>query len=287
MTDRPEPFIARASRTLLAGIDELVSEVAEVIETTEPAYGTFDLITHQELWQSNRANLASVLEYLSGNPHIGLTTARTTGRRRAELGVPLAAVLRAYRIGTRVAWDRLLLLAGDDPEAKQELLESATEIWRLVDDYSQALTVGYQEWGTEQAQHDARLRDAAVDALLTGTGDVTRLREQAETLRLPLYGDFMTDKAYPIVDLRNLGVSPDRLRNLYDFAYLFRNPPAAVWYSPGRFAHGFGTAGWMPGPDSRAVNLPPRPQPRTTLGVRGHYAGATQKRCRWSSILPR
>ncbi|WP_067690742.1 PucR family transcriptional regulator [Nocardia jejuensis] len=191
MNDDPDSFTVRACRTLLAGVDDLVVEVAAVIEGTEPAYGASDLIDHRELTESNRANLVAVLEHLCGATQLGLDTARATGRRRAELGVPLEAVLRAYRLGTRAVWDRIVTMAGDDPDAKQELLDSASEIWRLVDDVSQALTFGFQEWVTAQAHHDARLRDAAVDVLLSGNADAVRRRESADRLRLPQTGDFV------------------------------------------------------------------------------------------------
>ncbi|WP_067690787.1 PucR family transcriptional regulator [Nocardia jejuensis] len=191
MSDVPGPFIGRARRTLLTEIDSLVAEVAHAIEASEPAYGTFDSVSHQELMASNRENLESALEYMGGNTQLGLATARATGRRRAELGVPLTAVLRAYRIATRVTWDRLVVLVGNDPRATQDLLESASEIWRLADDYSQALTLGYQEWQAEQAQHDGRLLEVAVDAVLAGTTDVASQREHIDRLRLPFYGDFV------------------------------------------------------------------------------------------------
>lgn len=187
----PDEFVANACRTLLGRLDDLVEEVAREIEQKEPVYGSFDMVAGDDLRRENRENLATVLGQLAAESNTALTAPRATGQRRAMQGVPLAAVLRAYHIGSSVLWDRLVSLADGDPSASQVLLRMASQVWRMFDEYAQAVTSAYQETVTERARRDARIRDAALDALLAGQLDESRLWDCATVLRLPLQATFV------------------------------------------------------------------------------------------------
>jgi hypothetical protein len=187
----PDEFVSDACRTLLVGLDDLVEAVAREIEQKERAYGGLDLVTADDLRRENRENLAAVLGQLSGESHTALPAPRATGRRRAMQGVPLAAVLRAYNIGSSVVWDRLVLLADGDTAASQTLLRTASRVWRMFDEYAQAVTSAYQDTVGEQARRDVRIRDAALDALLAGRLEGARLWDCATVLRLPLQATFV------------------------------------------------------------------------------------------------
>ncbi|MFI6866886.1 PucR family transcriptional regulator [Nocardia sp. NPDC050406] len=188
----PDGFVARACATLLERIDDVVAGVAAEIERAEPAYGSQHLVDGAELRRSNQENLEAILRYLAGYPGgLGTAMPRATGYRRAEDGVPLPAVLRAYRIGTGVVWNELLAMTENDAAAGRELLDAASDVWKLVDEYSQALTTGYQDAMAEQLRSDARAHDAALDALLTGHADGARMWECARTLGLPPSGEFV------------------------------------------------------------------------------------------------
>ncbi|MET9493113.1 helix-turn-helix domain-containing protein [Nocardia sp. NPDC006630] len=186
-----DSFVAAACHALLENIDALVDEVAREIMHTEPAYGTTGPIAADDLRRNNRENLQGVLSHLAGHPSPGTASAESTGRLRAQQRIPLPVVLRAYRIGTRVTWDRMVAMAAGDPEAGENLLARASDIWRLVDDYSQALTAGYVEAITEQNRRDARARAAALEALLAGEAEsAARLRACADAVRLPVSGTY-------------------------------------------------------------------------------------------------
>ncbi|GAB4583657.1 PucR family transcriptional regulator [Nocardia sp. IFM 10818] len=187
---RTGAFMVRACTALLDRLDEVVDRVVTEIEQVEPVYGELRLVEREELRRSNKANLSAVLGFLAGKPGVHTSTPRDTGYRRAEIGVPLPAVLRAYRIGSGVVWDELLAETRDDPDDNRALLTAAAEVWQLVDDYSQALTAGYQEAVAEQLRRDARAHDAALDALLTGQVEGARLWECARTLGLPPQGTY-------------------------------------------------------------------------------------------------
>ncbi|WP_051400223.1 helix-turn-helix domain-containing protein [Haloechinothrix halophila] len=187
----PHPLVVSAARALLGRVDELADGVSVLIEKEEPAYGDGDLVSRADLRATNRHNMVAILSQLAGVKGPGLAAPGETGRKRAEQRMPLAAVLRAYRIGTGYVWGKLIEVAGQDPDAAQALLELATDVWGLVDDYSQALTAAYQDAVTEQMRRDARARDAALDALLAGDLlEGARLFDCAAMLRLPHHGTF-------------------------------------------------------------------------------------------------
>lgn len=179
----------RAATVLLDHVEELVQEVADAIGRADIYHESG--VAADDLRSAHRANLVALLNFLSGNPGAGLAAPRATGELRGGQGTSLPAVLRAYRLGAGVVWDRLLAMAGGNDTAQAELLASASDAWRILDDYTQAVTVSYQETVAEQARRDAAIRGAALDAILTGAVDGARLWDCATTLRLPQTGSFV------------------------------------------------------------------------------------------------
>ena len=99
--------------------------MAKRIQAQEPLYGEGHVVTPDELHRSCRDNLSYVFGQLAGEPTVGIEVPRATGIRRAETGVPLSAVLQAFRIGGRLV--RELLIEHADEDTQDTLLRSATE----------------------------------------------------------------------------------------------------------------------------------------------------------------
>lgn len=182
-------FVVRASNLLLDNIDDLVDEVAAAIQDAG-IYGDSG-VSADDLRSAHRSNLVALLGFLSGKPKVGLAAPHATGRLRGGQGAPLPAVLRAYRLAAIAIWDRLVALAGDDPAAQAELLSGGTQAWQIFDEYSQAVTVSYQEAVADQARRDAVVRGAALDALFAGQVAGGRLWDCATKLRMPQRGTFV------------------------------------------------------------------------------------------------
>jgi len=182
-------FVVRASRRLLADVDDLVDQVAAAIQGA----GLYDDsgVTAEDLRSAHRSNLVALLEFLGGNPTEGLAAPHATGRLRGGQGAPLPAVLRAYRLGASAVWGRLLAMAGDDATAQVDLLEGASQAWQIFDQYTQAVTVSYQEAVADQALRDAARRGAALDAVFAGQATGARLWDCVTTLRMPQRGTFV------------------------------------------------------------------------------------------------
>jgi hypothetical protein len=179
------------SRALLAKVDGLGADLAARIQQAESVYRDGH-VPPEDLRRSCRDNLVHVFTRLAGRRPPGLEAPRATGRRRAEQGVPLPAILHAYRIGGRYIWETLLGHAPESGPARDELLRAAADIWTIVDDYSNALTDAYRDTIAEQARRNAQLRTAALSSLLDGTvSDAPRLWESAAMLQLPHRGTFV------------------------------------------------------------------------------------------------
>ncbi|MCX5188870.1 MULTISPECIES: hypothetical protein [Streptomyces] len=89
------------------------------------------LLSHEQLRAPAHDNLCTLLAALKhGGVPTSMDAPRAAGRLKAEQGIPLAALLHAFRLGGRFIWDRLLAMAlGKDSAAW--LLHRASDIWLI------------------------------------------------------------------------------------------------------------------------------------------------------------
>src|SRR5262245_38596849 len=122
-----QPAFAAIGERLLSRMDDLGEELTRVIRREEPFYDAGQVVAIDDLRLSIRNNLFFILSRLSGRPSPGLDAPRATGRRRAEQGAPLPAILHSYRVAGTFLWSKILDegLSGDnDPKS---LLPAASE----------------------------------------------------------------------------------------------------------------------------------------------------------------
>jgi hypothetical protein len=197
LSEPPARTVAELGRRLLERVDELATELTEVIRRAQPFYRG-RLVGVEDLRASVRDNLAHILSQLSGKPMPGLEPPRATGRRRAEQGVPLAVILHAYRVAGKFIWAALLAEAADDEVATTALLHAGSELWLIIDTHSGSVTDAYRDAVAERAYSDTQTRNAMLDVVLRGDqGDGSRLWDSATTLRLPHHGTFVVVVARP------------------------------------------------------------------------------------------
>ncbi|TYP87141.1 PucR family transcriptional regulator [Blastococcus xanthinilyticus] len=202
---RPEVAtrLAQLAPRLLDQVDAMTDRMVDVLVRTEPAYRELVEESEQDLRASTRTNLAGGLRSLmaaaggNGIPH--LASARAVGRRRAAQGLPLEAVLRAYRLGGQVTWETLLAVSRDATGQNDTLLlEVAGAVWRTNDAECGALAEGYREEQRRLDGVDARARQQVLDGLLEGRGsDPAFVRTAADLLGMPLDGRLMAVVALP------------------------------------------------------------------------------------------
>ncbi len=185
--------VAVLSAAVLAGLDDLTERLVAVIVEEDPSYSGPGRTPREDLHRSCHDNLLRILEWLTGTTEPTtdpFDAPRATGRRRAEQGMPLESVLHAYRLGYRIIWEGLVAQARADGGV-DGLVEAATEVWMIVDEFSSIVADSYRETENEFARRDDRRRDALVDALLEGRGtERTVAADAAAALDLPEHGRF-------------------------------------------------------------------------------------------------
>ncbi|MDT4963065.1 MAG: hypothetical protein QOF87_2712 [Pseudonocardiales bacterium] len=190
VTTAVDPVVRNLSRMLLPHVDDFAHRMAARIQAQEPLYREGQVVPADELRRSCQDNLLYVFGRLAGDPNVGVEAPRATGVRRAEAGVPLSAVLQAFRIGGRLVWE--LLVEHADDAAQDTLLRCAADIWAISDDLAEAAAAAYHGTSADRARHDNQLRSALLNSLLDGRlGDSARLWESAALLRLPQHGTFV------------------------------------------------------------------------------------------------
>ncbi|NUP50348.1 MAG: PucR family transcriptional regulator [Catenulispora sp.] len=206
---------------LLGAVDPLADELTDQIFEAERGYGDQEQTTHERVRTVVRDNLRTLLLALQENP-VSLDAAREAGRLKAELGIPLPALLHAYRLGGRFIWDRLLAAATGEGRAT-ELLYLASDIWQIIDDHSSAAAEAYRATVEDQTLRDTAARSAMLTTLLDGsTTSAPRAAEIVRVLRLEGGGPLVVVNAEPDQDdglpagtaakLRTLGAASEWTR---------------------------------------------------------------------------
>ena len=99
----------RAIASALASrVDELAQSVASAIRAEVDFYKVSAVVTNDELLASSADNLQFALKYLETAAGFDVSPAVATGSKRAVVGVPLPAVMAAYRLSSQHLWDAVV-----------------------------------------------------------------------------------------------------------------------------------------------------------------------------------
>ncbi|ANS29946.1 hypothetical protein R1CP_26495 [Rhodococcus opacus] len=201
--------------SMLESVDQLSEELVSRILSAEHGYVEATLLTPEQLYAACVDNLTAMLGNLAGGAPIRLEAARAAGQLKAEQGVPLAALLHAFRLGGRLIWDELM--DRSEGRATNALLDMAAQVWALVDVYSDSAAEAYRETADLRAREDAESRGRLIRTLFgdhaanpAGAADALR------TFRIPENSTFLvvsveaaaSPSAADVVqsDLRGVGV---------------------------------------------------------------------------------
>ncbi len=180
--------------TLLPRVEELGVELTAHLMDEIPMYRAGDLVTPEDLRVTSTDNLRYILGRMAGLPGVAeRATPEATGTARAEAGVPFDAVLEAFRVGGRFLWEQMVRYA--PPEAKDDLILAAADIWAITDELSAQVTKAYRTVVADRARRDAQARTALVGSVLDGPGPGQLLWEAVRALDLPHTGEFVVVSA--------------------------------------------------------------------------------------------
>ncbi|GAA2346914.1 helix-turn-helix domain-containing protein [Saccharopolyspora halophila] len=189
-----------------AGLDDvqtLTERLMSAIFTDNPEWTDYSPVPKEDLWEGCRQYLERVLQVLDGEVEGSDRddVAGKIGRRRAEQGVPLEAMLRTFRLGGRVVWEALVDRAHHDGADPDALLGVATSVWTVIDTLSSALSTSYRNAELERLRRDDQRRHALVEDLLAGRArDTAFAQRTAKELDLPTGGAYLVVVAEMIDD---------------------------------------------------------------------------------------
>ncbi|MFJ8146535.1 PucR family transcriptional regulator [Streptomyces sp. NPDC096048] len=185
----------RAAHALLDDLPDLADRLVALLQEQEPAYRAVitrdPTATWQEAHRSLRHSVASLLD-----PRGARDAARRCSWRigvtRAEQGLPLDALLHAFRLGGSLVWQRLIEeTSRTAPEDVRLLVHVAADVWNFVDEHCTLVADAYRqtEWQlARRRENRARLLAAG---LLDGTTRIADLPEAAQVLGLPEQGCYV------------------------------------------------------------------------------------------------
>jgi hypothetical protein len=179
--------------TLAERLDELAHDVASAVRAEVDFYKSTGAVADDDLLASCTENLRFALKSLEDGVAFDTSPAVTTGSRRAAAGVPLPAVMDAYRVASYRLWDAVVDIATEKRGVSRDMVIQATRrIWRFQNLYTDAMANAYREQNMHQVLEDEAERAALTEALLDGrTITDYSVWEVAQLLRLPLSGPYV------------------------------------------------------------------------------------------------
>ncbi|MGQ4731426.1 PucR family transcriptional regulator [Streptomyces sp. Ju416(a)] len=245
----------RAARVLVASLPALTDRLVEALYAQEPAYRTAIDSDRAEVWQevhhSLRHNVGSLIQprEFRESAH---RTSRWIGEIRAEQGVPLDAVLHAFRMGGAMVWQDLVdETARRDPDDIRLLVHVAADVWNFVDEHCGVVADAYRQAERRQSWRRENRQRLMVAALLDGTARIADLAEAAEMLGLPEQGRYAVLAVAGGVAAGGAGSGAGAGVAAASRAGAAARPPVELPVgAPGA------TALWHPGPDAEFAILP-------------------------------
>ena len=156
------------------------------------AYRDGSVVTKEQVSESCVANVTFIFESLAGDAEADVSPAEDTGTTRALAGVPLPAVMTAYRIGFRFMWEETISAARAAGIPTDSILDATARVFLAQDTFTQAMASAYRQQLTTQILEREEERSALVEALLYHRiTDNQSLWEAADLLQLPTSGPYV------------------------------------------------------------------------------------------------
>ncbi|MFJ2088557.1 PucR family transcriptional regulator [Streptomyces sp. NPDC087901] len=184
----------RSARVLIEALPELTDRLVEALREQEPAYRSAIEADAAEIWQevhhSLRHNVGSLIQPREFRD-AAHRTSRRIGEVRAEQGLPLDAVLHAFRMGGAMVWQDLVDdTARRHPEDIRLLVHVAADVWNFVDEHCGVVADAYRQTERRLAWRRENRQRLMTAALLDGTAQIAELPDAATMLELPEHGRY-------------------------------------------------------------------------------------------------
>jgi sugar diacid utilization regulator len=188
----PDPHVIKLGKLMLDRAPELGKAMADLLCHQIDAYRDGTVVAREQVAESCVANVTFIFDSLAGNGAVDVSPAERTGTTRALAGVPLPAVMTAYRIGFRFMWEETLATARAAAIPTDSILDATARVFLAQDTFTQAMASAYRQQLTIQIVEREEERSALVEALLSHRiTDGRSLWEAADLLRLPTAGPYV------------------------------------------------------------------------------------------------
>jgi sugar diacid utilization regulator len=188
----PDPHIAELGQLMLARAPKLGAAMADLLCREIDAYRDGTVVTKEQVAESCVANVTFIFDSLAGGADVDVSPAEYTGTARALTGVPLPAVMTAYRIGFRFMWEHTIAAARAAAIPTDSILDATARVFLAQETFTQAMSSAYRQQLTAQILEREEERSALVEALLSHRiTDSQSLWEAADLLRLPTSGPYV------------------------------------------------------------------------------------------------
>jgi hypothetical protein len=190
-----EDLMATLALQLLdnGALERMEADSTKQIFAVEPAYANAGIVV-SEIQRATRSTLALSLSRLA-RISIDENTAAAPeeiGRLRAEQGMPLAAILHAFRLDFRILWAALVNQAREtEVSTKPEFIDGCIAVWNAVELITEEVVDSYRT--RERELHDRRSdeRETAFSDLISrGHTDAIARARSSRLLGFPDRGRF-------------------------------------------------------------------------------------------------
>ncbi len=181
------PRLHALVQSLSLDTEGLIAKVVAVVSDTIPEYTlSADPALPGELREAVTLHLRiwhSCLLAAQPPDETTLAPVERLARRRVHQGVPLASVLRAFRVGSRGFWVDLIEAAGTDDDLHRELLFKVSPyLLHHFDVIAQAVSQAYTAEQFQHARWRDRLRQELWDVVWARPDDSDAFRRHGEAL---------------------------------------------------------------------------------------------------------
>lgn len=185
----------RAAQALMDDLAGLTHRLVAALREKEPAYRAAIEADAAEIWQetnrSLRLSVASLIRPRESREAACRLSWRI-GECRAEQGLPLDALLHAFRLGGAMVWQGLVdETTRRNPEDIRLLVHVAADVWSFVDEHCGLVAEAYRATERRLAWRRENQQRLTVAALLDGTARIADIPDAAAMLELPEEGRYV------------------------------------------------------------------------------------------------
>ncbi|WP_405847312.1 helix-turn-helix domain-containing protein [Streptomyces niveus] len=185
----------RAAEALMDDIAGLTHRLVAALRDKEPAYREAIEADAAEIWhEANRSLRLSVGSLIRPREsrEAACRLSWRIGECRAEQGLPLDALLHAFRLGGAMVWQGLVdETTRRRPEDIRLLVHVAADVWSFVDEHCGLVADAYRATERRLARRRQNHQRLTVSALLDGTARIADIPDAATTLGLPEEGRYV------------------------------------------------------------------------------------------------